>query len=547
MSPTEAGRAEVASPPAHESEPGTPVSGLRLYSLRTSLYALVLVCVLPLLGLAGYLVWHNYQLERARVYGQSIMLAREVSAELDRELSAIESGLRVLATSEYLARGDLERFYQQAREAVPTQIVYNYVMTDPAGRQVVNTVVPWGTPLPSAGTPPQLAAVFTERRTVLTDLFQGPVVKRPVLAMGVPVRIGGEIRYSLNVGLDPAALDVIMRRFPMRDDWLLVILDRQATILARSRAADDFVGQKAVPEVVERILSEPEASFMTVTKEGIPAVSSHHRSATWGWTVAVGVHRSVLERELRQALTMLVLGVGAVFAVGLWLVRRITRRVLGTVQGLDRAARAVSEGQPVELPEVGFIEAEGVSQALQRAAQAMSEVQSAAYHDALTGLANRRLLMELATRQLASARRQQEPVALLALDLDNFKAVNDTHGHAAGDALLREVSVRLKASVRDSDVVARVGGDEFVVLMSPVRDRQAYELAQRLIATISAPYPGVQPRVSASVGVALYPRDGESLDALLRAADRALYAAKDSGKGRWRDAASPPTSDGPNQ
>jgi len=141
-------------------------------------------------------------------------------------------------------------------EAVPTQIVYNYAMIDPAGRQVINTVVPWGTPLPTAGTPPQLAAVFTDGRTVLTDLFPGPVVKRPVLAMGVPVRIGSEIRYSLNVGLDPAALDVIMRRFPMRDDWVLVILDRQATILARSRAADEFVGQKAVPDGVEQELRQ---------------------------------------------------------------------------------------------------------------------------------------------------------------------------------------------------------------------------------------------------------------------------------------------------
>lgn len=510
---------------------------MRLPSLRASLYALVWVCVLPAVGLAAYLAVANYRLERERVYAQSLMLARQVAADLDRELTAIESGLKILSTSQFLEQGDLARFHAQARQAVPTQIVYNYVLTDEQGRQVLNTVVPWGTPLLSRGTPPEIARVFRTGETVLTDLFTGSVVRRPVLAMGVPVWQDDRVRYSLNIGLDTDALNMLLQQQPLPSGWLMAVLDRKGTIIAHSRAADQFMGQPAVPAVLEAIHRLPEGSIETVTKEGIAAVSSHHRIPRWGWTVAVGVHRDVIEQPLRRGLaTVLAVG-GGVLAVGLWLAFRITRRVLAAAQGLNAAAQAIEKGQPVALPPVVFREAQAVAAALTRAAEAMGQVQNAAYHDALTGLPNRRLFTEMAQQQLAQAQRSGARVALLALDLDHFKAVNDTHGHAAGDQLLREVAARLQSCVRSADVVARLGGDEFLVLMGQADVDAALDLAQRLIGSLSAPYPGVEPAVSTSVGIALYPDSAQTLEALMQAADEALYDAKHAGRGRPRVAA----------
>jgi diguanylate cyclase (GGDEF)-like protein len=169
-----------------------------------------------------------------------------------------------------------------------------------------------------------------------------------------------------------------------------------------------------------------------------------------------------------------------------------------------------------------------------------------AQHDPLTGLPNRRLLDLELQRSLARARRRGEGVAVMFVDVDGFKQVNDTAGHAAGDDLLRDIADRLRAAVRAGDVVARWGGDEFVVILeSPGCRRQAAGLARSLLAAVrdleprardplatgvthSTQLPGARP-LGASVGVAMYPQDGREAEELLRVADGAMYRAKRAG------------------
>ena len=158
-----------------------------------------------------------------------------------------------------------------------------------------------------------------------------------------------------------------------------------------------------------------------------------------------------------------------------------------------------------------------------------------AHHDALTGLANRALLRERINEATARARRAESNLAVLCLDLDGFKAVNDLYGHAAGDRLLREVAARLIRSVRETDTVARLGGDEFVVLQTEhVQPEAARALAERIVATLAEPYDlgagEAQGAVTASVGVAVFPADGDEPETLLHNADTALYRAKWAGK-----------------
>lgn len=161
--------------------------------------------------------------------------------------------------------------------------------------------------------------------------------------------------------------------------------------------------------------------------------------------------------------------------------------------------------------------------------QAEARIQHLAEHDALTGLPNRSLLLDRLERALAAAQRDAALLALLFIDLDGFKPVNDRYGHDTGDALLRAVADRLRAVLRSTDTAARIGGDEFVVLLPVVASAaDADHLAAKLRAALARPF-AIGPRqiaISASIGVALHPADGGSAAELMRAADAAMYADK---------------------
>jgi len=169
--------------------------------------------------------------------------------------------------------------------------------------------------------------------------------------------------------------------------------------------------------------------------------------------------------------------------------------------------------------------------------QSEVKIEYMAHHDSLTDLANRVLLNERLEQALGHRIHREEIVAVHHLDLDQFKAVNDTFGHLAGDKLLKTVAGRLRGLVRDTDTIARMGGDEFVIVQGPIRDpAEATSLAQRIIALISEPYDidGHQAVIGVSIGIAVGPGDGLRPDKLLRNADLALYRAKGDGRGQFR-------------
>ncbi len=161
------------------------------------------------------------------------------------------------------------------------------------------------------------------------------------------------------------------------------------------------------------------------------------------------------------------------------------------------------------------------------------QIRRLAQRDPLTGLCNRRVLSEKAEDLMAQARRGGFRIAVLFLDLDRFKEVNDMLGHAAGDELLARLGRRLERSLRRGETLARLGGDEFAVLLAPVRKDEPEKAARRILDRLAVPFRvrGRRVRVSASIGVALFPDDGETLDALLRHADTAMYRIKSLGGG----------------
>jgi diguanylate cyclase (GGDEF)-like protein/PAS domain S-box-containing protein len=159
-----------------------------------------------------------------------------------------------------------------------------------------------------------------------------------------------------------------------------------------------------------------------------------------------------------------------------------------------------------------------------------------AYHDPLTNLPNRKQFQEQLQQSLAWAREKDHLVALLFLDLDGFKQVNDTHGHQVGDWLLKAVAQRLTHCLRNSDIIARLGGDEFVAILPGIPSPQdVCRVAEKILQTLSQSFvfDGVALSISASIGISIYPQDGGETEKLLDQADTAMYRAKNLGKNRY--------------
>lgn len=159
-----------------------------------------------------------------------------------------------------------------------------------------------------------------------------------------------------------------------------------------------------------------------------------------------------------------------------------------------------------------------------------------AFYDALTGLANRSMFEYYFKHCQASSRHFNKNLAIIFIDLDSFKKVNDELGHNAGDMLLKQVATRLKYLLRGNDLLSRIGGDEFVVLLTRVTRESLIAVAQRIIGTFAEPFEveGRHLTIGASLGISIYPDDGEDLETLMHNADQAMYRAKKQGKNNYR-------------
>lgn len=250
------------------------------------------------------------------------------------------------------------------------------------------------------------------------------------------------------------------------------------------------------------------------------------------------------------------LTVSLVFSFGAGVVSRISVRpiicvvsvLLATVPTIGALALHAFEGHPNLLhSELFLIEAGLVAMITSLSAQTVAHLyrSAVAHHtarhemahlatrDALTGLANRLLLRQRFQEIIPASIRRGRRLALHFVDLDGFKAINDTYGHPSGDEILRQVAMRLETTVRTEDIVARIGGDEFIVVQTNVlHEDEADMLARRLIKRLSAPYEveGTAMSISASVGIAMAPDLGLDLEELISCADSALYLSKTSGK-----------------
>jgi diguanylate cyclase (GGDEF)-like protein/PAS domain S-box-containing protein len=205
-------------------------------------------------------------------------------------------------------------------------------------------------------------------------------------------------------------------------------------------------------------------------------------------------------------------------------------------------------GEPRYAPDGRFLGYRGVGRDITEIALARERISSLAYSDPLTGLANRTSLGPSLEQAVQRARRRNSKLALVFLDLDGFKQINDIHGHDAGDALLIEVAGRLRKHLRSSDLIARLGGDEFLVVLEDIHDLGPVEIvSKKLLAEILQPLrlAGADLQVTASIGISVLPDDAVDASALMKHADTAMYAAKQAGKNTLRFYSAGPAANDP--
>jgi diguanylate cyclase (GGDEF)-like protein len=506
----------------------------RIPTIRSRLIMLVMACVIPVSLLVATVIVLDYNEERAQLGKVSIDTARAMTSTVDRDLAGVQAGLLALATSPHLQTDNLAAFYEQAKDALTTQTANNIILIDPTYQQRLNTLRPFGSQLP-VNNNPALQQVFKTGRSVTTDVYVGLVTKKPLVAIGVPVYRDGVVVYVLVAGVLPERLAGLLAQQHLSADWIATVLDSSGTIVARTHQMERFVGTKGAPPLVARMMKVPEDSIETDTLEGVHVLAAFSKSSVSNWTVAIGIPMNILTNELMTTLSWYVFGTSILLLSSLAVAWAIGSNIAGSLHKLVEPALALGLGQAVTVPVLRLKEADEVGQALTRASAMLRAAQHKSNHDPLTGLANRALFDEILSHQFAIAKRNKTTLAIVFIDLDGFKLVNDANGHAVGDQMLCIVATRMRNAIRESDLAARLGGDEFALVLVNTGLAAAKTVATKLIDSLSGPYPigELTLEISASMGIAVYPESGTTIAALSKHADAAMYKAKAAGKRRY--------------
>ncbi|MGE5094048.1 MAG: diguanylate cyclase [Betaproteobacteria bacterium] len=673
---------------------------VRRWRVRTVLIGLVLASLLPGLIGAGVLLVREYRSGLAEREKDHVAAARMLLRSVDEQLDKARVLAQTLATANATLRGDLPALHARSRELLALAGVgRNVVLTDASGQQVLNTLREYGEPLPRHGNPDLVRRVFETGAPVMSDLYTGGVLGRPVISVDVPVKRDGRVVYDLSVGLLPGDFDALAANARFPREWIVVMFDRSGTIVARSQAPERFVGQKGAADFIERIAQAGEGTMQTKTLEGIEVVSAYSRSAATGWSVGIGVPRELLQGEIRRALAVLALGFAALFAAGVGLATAAATMIGRSMRALVAPAMALGAGQGAAPPGTSIREADEVGQAIgeaadllaartrelrdantalrareaeleeaqriarlgswhwsrargdvelsdearelfghghctfeemrgtvlpvedweraseavrravrtregfqielavnapggermwadvtcrpladaqgeivalmgtvqdvterRRAQDALREsearfreqlarqvaertaqltdanraLERAVRQDTLTGLDNRLSANERLRAEFARMKRGAHPCAVVLMDIDRFKSINDRFGHETGDEVLQRFALSLRESLRETDFVARFGGEEFIAILPETTEEGAMQAAEKVRAGIEAGrFPGFG-SLTVSIGVSCArPGDASEGDAVRRA-DSALYRAKGEGRNTVR-------------
>ncbi|MFZ4540041.1 sensor domain-containing diguanylate cyclase [Propionivibrio sp.] len=386
--------------------------------------------------------------------------------------------------------------------------------------------------------------VLQTKRPSITSMFYGPVLKKYLVAMVVPVLRNNTVDAFLSMSMDAANLSEVLDIASTPAGWHVSVYDANGKLIADTVQHDLSLEHNAPGVLMDALKTGREGGLRMSRGNGANVWMTYQTSSNYGWTATVAVSDDMLTTELWKTLWLQLTGAVGLLLAGLLLATWIGRGIADPIQALVAPALALGRGEPLSIPELNLTEAIAVGNALQATQSLLlqreherDQARTDSLTDGLTGLSNRRRFDAAIDLEFARMRRCGEPLSLIMLDIDHFKHFNDALGHPAGDACLRQVGDLINTIVsRTTDLAARYGGEEFGIILPNTDLSGATELAQRIEdginwLAIMHPASSVAPHVTVSQGVITVDSTAaqSALD-VVKLADALLYQAKLQGR-----------------
>jgi diguanylate cyclase (GGDEF)-like protein len=540
-----------------------------LESIRNKLLAFaVLATLIPSLSTVWVSYVHSERSLTEKITGEQRSLSAQAARELDLWLKERLYELRVFASS-YEVSENVERMPRTSKVGAPVREGPAYgrlrdylnsvrdrfadyvelMVIDPDARVVAKSAA-----APEAGAvalPPDWLRVLKTDNAFVGEPYRDEATRQPAMIVAVPIYpSSGRLIGALTAKLSLHAVQQISRRFAAGGLGGMIVVTADGTLLAGSGSGDAApLVAKLPPESVKMLLDREGSAVRYRGFDGEEAVGTLQRVPRLGWAVVAAIPAETAYRQaarLRNLTVLIVaallLGVGLLaYLLGVLIVRPLDRLTTG-------AAQVAAGDFAVDLPvvsggEVGSL-TEVFNHMVARLRDGRRELERLSLTDDLTGLYNRRYLMETLANEIRRSRRLEHRCALLMADIDHFKEYNDALGHLAGDEMLIKVARALRDSTREVDCVVRYGGEEFVVLLPETDADEAVATAERIRVRVAAE--GLAGgAITLSVGIAEFPAHGDSPESMIAAADGALYRAKREGRDRVVRASAPEKSASP--
>ncbi|HTF76061.1 MAG TPA: ATP-binding protein [Bradyrhizobium sp.] len=415
-------------------------------TIRFWLTCLVIGCVLPATLGSVFLFTISYQQQRTILERNTIATARALMQAIDAELFGLQSALQVLASSQRLASGDLFGFYRKASEALPNMGANYIVVTDSTGQQRLNTLKPFGDPLPQLPLSAKLRRVFDTGEPVISDFFAAPDIGQSAITLEVPVFANGKVIYSLAMGIFADRLGDILRRQNLPPDWITAIYDSNGTIAARTHKPEQYVGGKGSASFLRTSAEVSEGVTEVNSLEGVPVLSAFNRSLRSGWAIGIGIPKTALTENLWRSMGFNAAVTLALLALSIGMARIISVRINRSVRSLRIPALALGTPELVSIPDNEIVEVNDIGQALMKASQIIRESVVEREQD------------ELATQEIIQAKQIAERTSRakseflasmsheLRTPLSAISGFAQLLGHS-GDTLAREKRIRYTENI----------------------------------------------------------------------------------------------------
>jgi diguanylate cyclase (GGDEF)-like protein len=528
-------------------------------STRSKLVLLVVASALPALALTLFNTIEERDVAKANARADLVRLTRLAAREQEQIIEGVRQTMA--ASSQVLTalqgdRATCNRYF--ARLLAQNRGRYHSMGLFSADGYLFCNAVPWKGRIYSGDRDYFRLAVATGEFSI-GGYQTGRVTGLQAVNFGYPVKdADGKVTGVAFIGFDLDAFNRVAAGTPLPPDGIITILDRNAVVIARYPPSPTVrIGQKLQnPGVLEAVFSSKSGVFeATRIVDSVDRMYVHdavtaNPDGTIPVRVLVSLPLSVIFADANRVLVRNLVGIaiatllsllGAWYGTELFVLRNIRALLYAAerVRKGDLGARTrIGQGKD-ELGHVGqaFDEmAETLQQRDVALRKAVQDLQEQAVTDPLTGLYNRRYLREALSRELMRAKRKNSPLAVVMVDADHFKRINDTLGHEAGDMVLKELGALFKRSIRGSDIACRYGGEEFALLLPDASLDGAERKAEDIRMAVKRLDIRVQDKpvgaLSASFGVALFPQHADEADALLTKADEALYQAKGAGRDR---------------